>query len=205
MSAFWDDRFRGEAYAYGTDPNRFFASQLARIPQGGRVLFVAEGEGRNAVYAAEQGYEVHAFDTSGEGRRKALALADARGVPLAYETADSRTVTFPAGHFAGVVLVFAHLPGPFRKAVHRRLLSFLAPGGHVILEGFSVAHQAHQKVNPLAGGPLDADRLYTLEDIREDFDGLEPVVLEEVESSLEEGAYHQGQASLIRFVGRKPV
>lgn len=205
MSEFWDDRFRGEAYAYGTEPNRFFASQLARIPQGARVLFVAEGEGRNAVYAAGLGYAVHAFDTSGEGRRKALALAEARGVPLAYEIADSRTVNFPSGHFAGVVLVFAHLPGPFRRAVHGRLLSFLAPGGHIILEGFSLAHQAHQQVNPLAGGPLDADRLYTLKDIRDDFDGLDAIVLEEVEASLDEGAYHQGRASLVRFVGQKPA
>jgi hypothetical protein len=205
MSDFWDDRYRGEAYAYGTEPNRFLASQLARIPQCARVLFVAEGEGRNAVCAAEQGYEVHAFDASREGQRKALSLASARGVLLTYEVADSRTVTFPSGHFAGIVLVFAHLPGPLRRSVHRRLLSFLAPGGHLLLEGFSVAHQRYQQVNPLAGGPLDADRLYTLADIREDFDALDTVLLEEVEADLEEGRYHQGKAALVRYVGQKRV
>lgn len=205
MSEFWDDRFRGEVYAYGTEPNRFFQRMLPLIPTGGRILFVAEGEGRNAVYAAEHGYQVAAFDTSGEGRRKALGLARGRRVEMDYQVADSRTVSFPLGHFDGIVLIFAHLPGAFRRAVHQRLLAFLRPGGLILLEGFSLAHQAHQGKNPLAGGPLDADRLYTLGDIREDFQGLDLILLEEVEDALDEGIYHRGSAALIHFVGRLPV
>ncbi len=201
---FWDDRYRAEAYAYGTEPNRFFRDQLGQIPRGGRLLFVAEGEGRNAVHAASEGFEVDAFDTSTEGRRKALALAEARGVQIDYQVADARTVSYPVGRFQGVVLIFAHVPAPLRQDVHRRLLSFLAPGGIVILEGFSRAHQAHQAVNPLAGGPFDADRLFTRAEIADDFQSLELLLLDEVEDVLAEGLFHQGPASLLRFVGIQP-
>jgi hypothetical protein len=201
---FWDDRYRGEAYAYGTEPNRFFRAQLGRIPVGGRLLFAAEGEGRNAVHAAACGYEVSAFDTSREGQRKALALAETRGVDLTYTVADARTVSYPPASFEGIVLIFAHMPAPFRRDVHRRLLHFLAPGGIVILEGFSRAHAAHQAANPLAGGPLDADRLFTRKEIAEDFEALETVLLDEVEDELAEGLYHQGAASLLRWIGIKP-
>lgn len=204
-STFWDDRYRVADYAYGTEPNRFFKEQISRLePDRGPLLFVAEGEGRNAVYAATLGFEAYAFDTSVEGQRKAFALAETQGVALRYERGDARTISYPLGFFQGIVLIFAHMPEPFRRTVHQRLLHFLAPDGIVLLEGFSRAHAVHQAVNPEAGGPLEVDRLFARADIEEDFRSLEPVVLTEVEEVLSEGVYHRGPASLLRFVGVRP-
>ena len=134
---FWDARYEDEGYAYGTEPNAYFRRQLDRLPPG-RLLLLAEGEGRNAVYAAKRGWQVTAVDFSDEGRAKAQRLAAAQGVRLAYQVADLTTLNWQQpGHYDAVGLIYAHLAPTDRRAVHAAVAASLAPGGHLILEAFS--------------------------------------------------------------------
>jgi len=204
--SFWDARYSEPDYVYGTDPNRFLAGSLEElaIPLPGPILFPGDGEGRNSVFAAELGYDAVAFDQSDAARDKALRLAESRGVRIEYLAADLDAVEFPDDHFAAVVLIFLHLPPALRQPFHRRAARWVRPGGFVVLEGFTPAHQAHQAANPSAGGPRELDALFTPESLLEDFAGLECVRLEEVEVELAEGPYHRGSAAVVRYIGRRP-
>ncbi len=125
--SFWDDRYRGETYAYGEEPNDFLRDMAARIPRG-HVLSLAEGEGRNAVFLASLGYTVTAVDSSKEGLRKAGLLAAGRGVSLELIHADLADYELPGG-LSGVISIFAHLPAPLRQRLYARLPEVLVPGG----------------------------------------------------------------------------
>ena len=197
MNDFWESRFGEKEYAYGTEPNAFLKQQL-NGGQEGNVLFPAEGEGRNAVYAARLGYRVFAFDPSTEGRKKALALADRYAVQINYEINTYADVTYPEGFFDVVVLIFAHMPPDKRQEWHRKLSGFLKPGGKLILEGFSKEQLAFG-----TGGPPNIDMLFSQEELLEDFKNLDPLSLETKQLVLDEGLYHRGLASVIRGVFTK--
>ena len=79
---FWNARFGAEPTVYGEGPNVFFAEQLLGLTPG-RILLPGDGEGRNAVHAAEQGWSVRSFDASSVGVKKALDMAARRGVTIA--------------------------------------------------------------------------------------------------------------------------
>lgn len=202
MKEFWNARYEESDYAYGTEPNRFFESQIRKLPVG-KALFPAEGEGRNAVFAATLGWEVVAFDLSEAGKVKALKLAKTRGVSITYEVATLQEFESEKESFDSLVLVFAHFPSQFRKSFHQKLTTFLKPGGTLILEGFSKKHFAYNSVNERAGGPKDPAMLFSKEELEEDFDGFEIQLLEEVEVELQEGNYHLGESAVIRLVARK--
>jgi hypothetical protein len=193
--SFWDQRFAETGFAYGEEPNRFFRDQLVRIPPGSLVL-PAEGEGRNAVWAATQGWLVHAFDTSTVGRDKALDMARRLGVEINYELRSVvDDLTHMQGRFDVAGLVFMHLPPEGRRIAHRAVASSVRPGGTLILEAFS-----KEQIAMGTGGPRDPDLLYDVADIREDFALLDIRTLERREVELEEGRYHRGVASVIRMV-----
>ena len=198
MKEFWDERFGAEEYAYGIEPNAFFKEQIDRLPAG-RLLLPAEGEGRNAVYAARLGWEVTAFDQSIEGRKKALQLAQRSGLSIEYQKAAWEEADLTEGDFDAVGLVFAHMPPDQRTAFHRRLLRCLIPGGWVILEGFAEAQLGYS-----SGGPKNLPMLFSREKLLFDFESLEELELFEAEVNLDEGPYHQGPAAVIRLTGRKP-
>jgi SAM-dependent methyltransferase len=202
MSTFWDERFSKPDYAYGELPNQFFKDQLDLLPSGS-ILLPAEGEGRNAVYAALKGWEVEAFDASVEGRKKAIALAEKAGVSFSYLVRELREVMYTEASFDVIALIYMHLPSNQMAASHRKLLHFLKPGGRIMLEAFGPKHPAFQKLNPQVGGPLDADLLIGTDQIRNDFAQLDIEMLEEVEIELNEGLFHVGKGSVVRFVGRK--
>lgn len=202
MKAFWDARYAEPVYAYGEEPNAFLKEQLS-VLKAGKILFPAEGEGRNAVYAAECGWQTSAFDQSHEGQRKAIALAAKRKVDLAYEVADFNEIILPEAHFDVVALIFAHFPPQYRQAWHAKVLAALKPGGVIILEAFSKAHLEYNTKNPSVGGPQDAALLYDTDTIAEDFAELEHLVLSTTTTTLNEGEYHRGLASVTRFVGKK--
>lgn len=204
-SAFWDQRYAEDGWAYGTEPNRFLRSVLTEFQPRGTALFPAEGEGRNAVFAAGAGLAVTAVDVSAEGRRKALALARKRGVRLHYRVADFGALEFPPAAFDLVGLIFAHFPSDRRRAYHRRIADLLTPGGVVVLEGFSRDHTRFQEENPTAGGPPDPTLLFDEEVLRDDFLPLEVDRLSTEVVDLEEGRYHRGSASVVRLVARRPV
>jgi hypothetical protein len=197
MSQFWDARFGNKEYIYGKKPNAFFQAELEKL-EPGKVLLPADGEGRNGVYAARNGWEVYAFDTSKEGRKKAMALAEELDVTLHYELESYQTYDPKGKKFEVIALIFAHKPSEMRRYFHSKMLDWLAPDGVVILEAF---HKTQLGNN--SGGPKDLDLLYSIEDLKDDFKNLDIQLLEQKEVDLDEGGHHQGKAQVVRMVARK--
>ena len=197
MSEFWNQRYAAEEFAYGTDPNLFFKKQLEKIKKG-KILLPAEGEGRNAVFAASLGWDVTAFDISTEGKRKAGELAVRNKVSFNYLIADYENIQFEPATFDCIALIFAHMPADKRTEYHQKMLSFLKPGGFVLLEGFS-----KKQINYSSGGPRDFRMLYSKAELETDFQQLSILQIKEVETELNEGGFHNGTAALVRLVGKK--
>lgn len=203
MKEFWNERYARTEFAYGKEPNAFFRSQLSKLQAGSRLLFPAEGEGRNAVYAATMGMEVTAFDTSEEGKRKSELLADEFGVSIDYRTGGMETV-WGEPYFDAVVLIYAHFSPDLLSSYHRKMIEKLKSGGLVILEAFSKSHLEFSRKNPEAGGPKNIDMLFDLEMVNKDFPNFKSLLLEEAHVNLNEGIYHRGKSAVVRFVGEKP-
>lgn len=203
MKDFWDERYKEEGYAYGTEPNAFFKSALDGIPEKGKILFPGEGEGRNAVFAATKGWDVYAFDISQQGKNKALKLAQDNKVSIHYEVGDFFTLNVMNLKYDAAALIFAHFPPTVNTIYHRAITNLIKPGGFIFLEGYSKAHLEMQKLNPQAGGPKNEEMLYSLDQIQRDFSAFEPILLEETEANFQEGKYHIGRGKVIRFIGKK--
>lgn len=196
----WNARFSGEAYVYGTQPNDFLVEMAPRLPAGGRVLSLGEGEGRNSVYLASLGHSVTAVDASHVGLEKARRLAAERGVSVETVVSDLADFTFAPEAWDAAIVIFCHLPPALRRAVHQGLVRSLRPGGLVLLEAYTPAQLAFR-----TGGPPVAELLYTAEALREDFSGLELPVLRELTREVREGTLHTGRAAVVQLVGRKPA
>jgi SAM-dependent methyltransferase len=199
---FWDQRYGVKEYAYGEAPNVFFQEQLAKLSPG-RILLPAEGEGRNAVFAARQGWTVVAFDQSNAGREKALKLAEKYGVTIEYLVGEFQTLTFDQEYFDAIGLVYAHFSAAAKSEYHSTLNNCLRPGGIVIFEAFSKSHLAYNRQNPAAGGPRDIDMLYSVEELRSYFPNYEMLHLQEEVVHLQEGLYHNGESAVVRMVAKK--
>jgi 2-polyprenyl-3-methyl-5-hydroxy-6-metoxy-1,4-benzoquinol methylase len=202
MKQKWDERYRNKEFAYGETPNEYLKKQLAKIP-GGKILFPAEGEGRNAVYAATIGWTVYAFDQSAEGKNKAMLLANKHHVKINYRVGEFQSVTYAPNTFDAIALIYAHFPANNKSVYHKILSSYLRPGGMVIFEAFSKNHLAYNGMNEKVGGPRNIDELFSTGEIKSDFNDFEIIELSEQEIELNEGLYHIGTGSVIRFVGRK--
>ena len=205
MKDFWDERYGKEEYAYGTAPNQFFEHALNTLNPEGKIFLPAEGEGRNAVFAASLGLDVTAFDISEEGRKKAERLAAENGVSIDYRVGNLNQLKLEPGSFDFIGLIYAHFETYIKVAYHREFMTYLKPGGYVIMEAFSKSHLKFQKINPHAGGPKNIDMLFAVDEIEKLFDGLETISLVERVVDLDEGAYHKGKASVIRYIGQKPL
>ena len=196
--AFWDARYADDVYRFGEAPNAFLARQAERLQPGLKALSVADGEGRNGVWLAEQGHQVTALDASAVGLQKAKALAMDRGVSVQLLQADLADWQAEA-LFDAVVLTYVHLPPGLRPHAHRRLAQALRPGGVLILEAFHPLQLGHH-----SGGPKQTDMLYTLDMLREDFSGLvEEAWAQECETTLHEGPGHQGSAAVTRYIASR--
>lgn len=198
----WNERYREEQYAYGKLPNHFLKEQVEKLPIG-KILFPAEGEGRNAVFAAKLGWQVSAFDISVEGQKKAIQLAEFNQVQLDYHVGDIIQMEFKPSQFDAIALIYAHFPAEIKSHYHKTLSTYLRTGGIIILEAFSKNNLKYVALNPNIGGPKDIDTLCSIEEIKHDFPNYEIIQLEEKEIELQEGVYHNGVGSAIRFVGRK--
>lgn len=198
----WDSRYAQEEFAYGIEPNQYLKEQLEKL-EVGSILFPAEGEGRNAVFAAKLGWNVSAFDISVEGKNKALRLAEANQVNIDYQVGELETLHYTSEQFDAMALIFAHFQPEKKSQIHQKLISYLSQGGIVIFEAFSKKHLEYVSKNEKVGGPKDINALFSLEEIRSDFKDFEIITLEEKEIELKEGLYHNGIGSVIRFVGRK--
>lgn len=198
----WDTRYQNPEFAYGKTPNVFFKACLPQFVPG-TLLMPADGEGRNGVFAARLGWQVTSVDLSIEGRTKALQLAQENQVTLEYLVGDFEQLEFTKDSFDAIGLIYAHFSAAKKSKLHQKLSDCLKPGGVVILEAFSKSHLPFKKSDPKVGGPADIDMLYSKEEIRADFESYEILKLEEEEILLNEGAYHIGRGSVIRFVGKK--
>lgn len=202
MNNFWDERFANNDSVYGAEPNQFFKEQLS-ILSAGSILLPAEGEGRNAVFAAKSGWKVTAFDTSKVGRENALRRAEQEGVTINYQIQDVMDFDYPANSFDVIGLIYSHFPSKIRTPFHKKLVDSLKIGGHIILEGFSKNHLKFSEETPQAGGPRNVDMLFDTASILDDFKSIGTVLIEEKIVILSEGEFHQGESYVVRYVGKK--
>jgi len=198
----WNDRYSNDAFAYGEQPNNFLKEQLEQL-DAGTILFPAEGEGRNAVFAARLGWTVSAFDISVEGKNKALKLATANKVTIDYQVGELQQLPYTPGQFDAIALIYAHFPAAIKSSYHKALDTFLRKGGLIIFEAFSKKHLDYLAKDEKVGGPKEIEMLFSIDEIKADFPGYEIIELEEKEVDLNEGLFHNGKGSVIRFVGRK--
>ncbi len=199
-SSFWNERFKRAGYLYGTAPNDFVRAQAHRFPEGGAVLELGAGEGRNAVFLAEQGFDVTALDYAEEGLRKLEVLAAARGVSVETVRADVTRWT-PARTWDGVVATFLHLGPEERPRLYRHVQRALRPGGVFVAEWF----RPEQITDGYAsGGPPAVELMITADELRAHFSAAGVRMLETVETTLDEGA-HRGPAAVVRLVWQKPA
>ena len=203
MKDMWNARYRSQDFVYGKEPNRFFKDTLEKFNLSGEILLPGEGEGRNAVYAAQKGLQVVAFDISKEGRIKALKLAQEQNVRIRYEVGEITDLAIEDHQFDVAAFIFVHLPPHLRQSLHHETARLIKPGGIVILEGFSKSNLESRLENPEIGGPNNLEMLFSEDDIRSDFRDFEILELQEVNVELREGNTHNGFGNFIRFVGRK--
>ena len=194
---FWDSRYSEQEFAYGTKPNIFLREQLKKI-KSGTALFLGEGEGRNAVYAATLGWQVDAIDFSSSARVKALKLAEEKKVNINYEVCDLSEYQFKGNYYDLVVMIFLHLPIGLREKVFYNSIRSLKENGRIIIEAFS-----KQQIDNTSGGPRSIDLLYSEQDILNLVKGLNTELIETKSIDLDEGQYHKGKADVIRYVGVK--
>jgi len=191
----WDERYAVEEYVYGTAPNDFLASVVDRLPMG-RVLCLAEGEGRNAVYLAERGFEVTAVDSSPVGLDKARRLAGQRGVHIETIVADLARYEIVPESWDAIVAIFCHLPPPLRCLVHAKAVAGLRLGGAFVLEAYTPAQLQHG-----TGGPPVVELMMTLDALRDELTGLRFVHALETERDLREGRFHAGLGAVVQVLG----
>ncbi|WP_458094893.1 class I SAM-dependent methyltransferase [Roseomonas sp. WA12] len=198
-AAAWDARYVGGGFAFGQDPNRHLEAQAPRLRPGMRALAIGDGEGRNGVWLAERGLDVTSLDWSEAGLAKARALATSRHVSMRTVTADLTSWDWPLAAFDLIAWIFVHLPPADRALVAARTTAALAPGGLLVLEGFTPAQEGRR-----SGGPREPALLWSGTLMRKHFAGLE--LLECVEGTvlLDEGPKHQGPAEVVRGVFRRP-
>lgn len=200
--AFWSARYRdaGDDYLFGSAPNRFLASQVEHFGAGMRVLSVADGEGRNAVWLAEQGCQVTATEISPVALEKAAKLARGRNVVVDFVEADILNWDWPQDAFDAVVGIFIQFATPAERP--RQLAGMkqaVKPGGLLFLQGYTPKQLEYK-----TGGPSAVENLYTAEMLRESFADWQIVLLREHEDVIEEGSAHIGRSALIDLVARKP-
>lgn len=198
----WDYRYSQSEFAYGEEPNNYLKEQLEKL-DAGKILFPAEGEGRNAVFAAKLGWDVYAFDISSEGQKKAQQLADKNNVTIDYQVGELQNLNYTDEQFDAIALIYAHFPAIIKSQIHKSLDKYLRKDGIIIFEAFSKKHLDYLAKNEKMGGPKDIESLFSIDEIKADFVNYDVLELVETEIDLNEGLYHIGQGSVIRFVGRK--
>ena len=193
----WNERYDQPEYVYGTEPNEFLVSVADKIPVG-RLLSLGEGEGRNAVFLAGKGHSVVAVDASDVGLEKANKLALTRGVKITTLTADLADFTIEPVQWDGIISIFCHLVPPVRKKLYHSVVAGLKPGGIFILESYTPRQLEYN-----TGGPKTIDLLLSLDDAKQDLEGLEFLHAAERERPVKEGLLHTGPAHVLQIVGLK--
>ena len=196
----WNQRFAGEDYVFGREPARFVVREAARLDPGARVLSVAEGEGRNAVWLAGQGFDVTAIEGAPNAVAKARRLATERGVSVDFRLADLEHWAWPEAAFDAVVAIFIQFArAPLRDRIFAGMKRAVRPGGLILLHGF-----APRQVDYGTGGPPNREQMYTEALLREAFAEFRILSLRDYDEEIDEGKGHSGRAALVDLVARKP-
>lgn len=196
MQQFWDQRYQENEWVYGEAPNAYFKAFIDQQTPG-TLLLPAEGEGRNAIYAATKGWIVEAFDFSPVAREKALANAAAKGVKIRYDLQDI-SLFKASKQYDMVALLYVHLPAALRHSFHAAIYKSIKPGGFLVFEAF-----AKEQLGLDSGGPKDPSLLYDAPSICQDFPFLHLLSCEQKEVILDEGPFHKGKAAVLRLVGQR--
>lgn len=197
----WNERFSAEEYLFGTAPNAFLSRQRSWLRPGQRALAIADGEGRNGVWLAEQGLDVLSIDFSPVALEKAQQLAAKRGVPLRTGLADLERWDWEPERFDVVAAIFIQFARPeLRTAIFQGIRRTLAPGGLLLLQGYRPEQLGYG-----TGGPPHAENMYTATMLRNAFGDFDILHLEEHDSVISEGAGHHGMSALVDLVARKPA
>jgi SAM-dependent methyltransferase len=195
----WDERYSTEDYAYGTNPNQFLELNINRIPKG-KVLSLAEGEGRNAVFLAKQGYSVTAVDASSVGLNKARKLAEKNEVVIEFIHADLADYDLGENKWDGIVSIFCPLPSSIRKQLYKRVQAGLKPSGVFLLEAYTP-----EQLNHGTGGGNSVDVMQTKESLRLELADLRFQHLVELERDVIEGVYHTGIGAVVQAIASKEI
>lgn len=196
----WDQRYGGPGFAYGEAPNDWLKQEADRLAHaaGKKVLALAEGEGRNAVYLASLGLDVTGVDQSSVGLAKAQRLATERRVKISTKVADLSAYDLGVEKWDGIVSIWCHLPSKLRKDVHARVIKALKPGGWFILEAYAPGQIALG-----TGGPKDPDMLAGLDELKQELLALEWYEARALRRQVQEGGFHGGESEVVQLVGRK--
>lgn len=195
----WDERYLADEYVFGTEPNAFIARVLPYLPEGGRALDLATGEGRNGVFLAEHGFAAEGVDMSAVGLEKAQKLAVDKGVRFDTRLENIAEMAWPSEHYAVITSVFCHFTEPERTAVMQRMIGALQPGGM-----FAGVFYHPDQIGYGTGGPSDPAMLGTLAEMQQALHGLEWLIAEHQVIELDEGSRHRGTSSVLHLLGRKP-
>ena len=197
----WDERYSEAGFAFGTEPNDFLRDEFGRIPAGGRVLCLAEGEGRNAVFLAQNGYQVTGMDSSKVGLDKAQQLANDKGVTITTQVVDLADYEFGEQQWDGIVVMWVHLPTPLRQHIHAQIAAALKPAGVLILEAYT---QQQLEMDAVGGPPAtQRDRFGSLATLQYELAELKEVVGVETQRMVSEGTRHQGLSAVVQFIAYK--
>jgi len=199
MLEFWNERYAAEHYLFGTTPNKFLAAQQALFKPGQKVLAVADGEGRNGVWLAQQGVEVLSVDFSPVAQEKAKRLAAENGVAIRFELADLLNWEWGEKRFDVIVAIFIQFAtAEQRPGLFASIKRALKPGGYLVMQGYTP-----KQVEYKTGGPSNPDNMYTEALLRESFADFDILQLREHEETIDEGTGHSGHSALIDLVARK--
>lgn len=199
LQQFWDTRYAGADYLFGTTPNRFLVSQRPLLLSKQKVLTIGDGEGRNGVWLAQQGLNVLAIDHSAVALAKAEQLATQAGVALKTEQADLVTWHWGEQRFDTIVAIFIQFAAPpLRTTIHRAMQHALKPGGLIVLQGYTPKQLEYR-----TGGPAELEKLYTAATLAQDFAAMHILHLQEHDEVLAEGTAHCGISALVDLVAQK--
>lgn len=193
----WNDRYASDEYAYGTAPNDFLKEKASTLPQG-KILCLAEGEGRNAVWLAEQGFDVTGVDASSVGLAKAQQLAEKRNVKVTTQIADLNDYDIGTQQWDGIVSIFCHVPRLLQEKLHKACVQGLKPGGVMLLEAYTP-----KQLNLKTGGPPSKDMMMDKASLQKQLTGLTFLHLVECDRDIQEGTFHHGTGSVVQLIARK--
>jgi 2-polyprenyl-3-methyl-5-hydroxy-6-metoxy-1,4-benzoquinol methylase len=193
----WNERYSSERYAYGTTANDFLVSMIDRLPAG-KILCLAEGEGRNAVWLAQQGNEVTAVDASDVGLQKANRLAEERGVEITAVHADLADYDIGEQRWDAIISIFCHLPPGLRRDVHRRCVEGLRDDGMILLEAYTPLQLEYR-----TGGPPVAEMMMDASSLSSELNGLKFLHLQECVRDIHEGEFHEGKGAVVQLLAMK--